>query len=133
MTQKREKTFVAGLSMGGYGAFKWALKSNRFSYAASFSGALDFSPETLLEGQIGEPAYWQGVFGAFDDPNLERHYLKTMVSESDRKTKFYAWCGYEDFLLPLMKKLLLIFELKVLTLTIIKVMVNMSGTIGTNN
>lgn len=47
--------------MGGYGAFKWALKSNRFSYAASFSGALDFSPETLLEGQLGEPAYWQGV------------------------------------------------------------------------
>ncbi|VGX12628.1 acetyl esterase [Streptococcus pyogenes] len=62
MTQKREKPFVAGLSMGGYGAFKWALKSNRFSYAASFSGALDFSPETLLEGNLGELAYWQGVF-----------------------------------------------------------------------
>lgn len=38
MTQKREKTFVAGLSMGGYGAFKWALKSNRFSYAFRFQG-----------------------------------------------------------------------------------------------
>ncbi|MDE8688217.1 alpha/beta hydrolase-fold protein, partial [Streptococcus gordonii] len=40
MSRKREKTFIAGLSMGGYGAYKIALRTNRFSYAASFSGAL---------------------------------------------------------------------------------------------
>ena len=40
MSRKREKTFIAGLSMGGYGAYKIALKTNRFSYAASFSGAV---------------------------------------------------------------------------------------------
>lgn len=38
----REDTFVAGLSMGGYGAFKWALRQpERFGAAASLSGALD--------------------------------------------------------------------------------------------
>ena len=42
MTSKREKTFIAGLSMGGYGCFKLALATNRFSHAASFSGALAF-------------------------------------------------------------------------------------------
>lgn len=42
MTTKREKTFIAGLSMGGYGAFKLAFLSNRFAYAGSFSGALKF-------------------------------------------------------------------------------------------
>ncbi|HHJ9671144.1 TPA: alpha/beta hydrolase [Streptococcus pyogenes] len=110
MTQKREKTFVAGLSMGGYGAFKWALKSNRFSYAASFSGALDFSPETLLEGNLGELAYWQGVFGQFEDPDLDKHYLKNMVAESDGKTKFYAWCGYEDFLFATNEKAIADFQ-----------------------
>ena len=36
MTSKREKTFIAGLSMGGYGCFKLALATNRFSHAASF-------------------------------------------------------------------------------------------------
>lgn len=36
MTSKREKTFIAGLSMGGYGSFKLALSTNRFSHAASF-------------------------------------------------------------------------------------------------
>lgn len=40
-SQSREHTFVAGLSMGGYGAFKLALRyPERFSRAASFSGAL---------------------------------------------------------------------------------------------
>ena len=42
MTSKREKTFIAGLSMGGYGSFKLALATDRFSHAASFSGALSF-------------------------------------------------------------------------------------------
>lgn len=98
MTQKREKTFIAGLSMGGYGAFKLALKTNRFSYAASFSGALvspDFALEEVLEE---EKAYWTGVFGSVEMPDIEKHFLTSMVSESDLKTKFYAWCGYEDFL-----------------------------------
>ncbi|GGK84817.1 alpha/beta hydrolase [Mangrovihabitans endophyticus] len=42
VSARREDTFVAGLSMGGYGAFKWALRQpERFAAAASLSGALD--------------------------------------------------------------------------------------------
>ena len=38
----RADTFVAGLSMGGYGALKWALRQpERFAAAATLSGALD--------------------------------------------------------------------------------------------
>ncbi|MEU4241104.1 alpha/beta hydrolase family protein [Actinoplanes sp. NPDC026619] len=40
----RSDTYVAGLSMGGYGAFKWALHDpGRFAAAASLSGALDLA------------------------------------------------------------------------------------------
>ncbi|MEV7629742.1 alpha/beta hydrolase-fold protein [Actinoplanes sp. NPDC089786] len=40
----RADTFVAGLSMGGYGALKWALRQpERFAAAASLSGALDLA------------------------------------------------------------------------------------------
>ncbi|MEU4157204.1 alpha/beta hydrolase family protein [Actinoplanes sp. NPDC026670] len=40
----REDTFVAGLSMGGYGAMKWALlEPERFAAAATLSGALDLA------------------------------------------------------------------------------------------
>src|SRR6476659_555810 len=42
VSQRREDTFVAGLSMGGYGALKWALhRPERFAAVASLSGALD--------------------------------------------------------------------------------------------
>ena len=48
LSQRRDDTFVAGLSMGGYGAVKLALNyPERYGAAASFSGCLD------LEGLIG--------------------------------------------------------------------------------
>lgn len=41
-THDRARTFVAGLSMGGYGALKWALtQPQRFAAAASLSGTTD--------------------------------------------------------------------------------------------
>ncbi|MGT2932866.1 alpha/beta hydrolase [Streptococcus catagoni] len=98
MTKKREKTFIAGLSMGGYGAFKMALKTNRFSYAASFSGALRKPDMAFDEFNAISMDYWQGIFGDLDSEAVEKHYLSTMVKESDKKTHFYVWCGYEDFL-----------------------------------
>lgn len=42
VSTERDDTFVAGLSMGGYGAFKLALRHpDRFAAAGSLSGALD--------------------------------------------------------------------------------------------
>jgi putative tributyrin esterase len=44
VSQQREDTFVAGLSMGGYGALKLALRQpERFAKAATLSGALDLA------------------------------------------------------------------------------------------
>ena len=44
ISSKREDTFIAGLSMGGYGAYKIALSHpERFAAAASFSGVLDIA------------------------------------------------------------------------------------------
>ena len=48
MSEKREDTFVAGLSMGGYGALKCALRApETYCAAASLSGAVDVSALTL--------------------------------------------------------------------------------------
>ncbi|HUZ18351.1 MAG TPA: alpha/beta hydrolase-fold protein, partial [Spirochaetia bacterium] len=42
LSAKREDTYIAGLSMGGYGAFKLALNHpERYCAAASLSGVLD--------------------------------------------------------------------------------------------
>jgi putative tributyrin esterase len=44
VSNERADTFVAGLSMGGYGAMKWALRQpERFAAAATLSGALDLA------------------------------------------------------------------------------------------
>jgi putative tributyrin esterase len=44
VSDRRADTFVAGLSMGGYGAMKWALREpHRFAAAATLSGALDLA------------------------------------------------------------------------------------------
>lgn len=96
MTQKREKTFIAGLSMGGYGAFKLAMLTNQYAYAASFSGALSFDFAT--EDVTTNKAYWEGLFGQLTDFKKSDNNLKKAVKKADKKTKYYAWCGYEDFL-----------------------------------
>lgn len=98
MTTQREKTFIAGLSMGGYGAFKLALLTNRFSYAASLSGALHFDVNQLNESGLGSIDYWQGVFGSLTPKNIQSNSLTEFTKYFDKQTKFYAWCGYEDFL-----------------------------------
>lgn len=73
------------------------MTTNRFSYAASLSGALlvDFSSPSALE--LGSSAYWKGVFGDVDDPE-NPNLLTNICRLSDKKTKFFAWCGEEDFL-----------------------------------
>lgn len=71
LSRRREDTFVAGLSMGGYGAMKWALRHpDRFAAAASLSGALDIADlqrfsehRSELMGRIFGPA----VGGTDDD------------------------------------------------------------------
>ena len=97
MSNKREKNFIAGLSMGGYGAFKLALSTNQFSYAASLSGALHFDFDHSASLELGSLAYWRGVFGDIEDP-ANPHFLSHIAKQSDKKVKLYAWCGEEDFL-----------------------------------
>lgn len=55
LSRRREDTFVAGLSMGGYGALKWALRyPERFAAAASMSGAVDVADLQRLREQRAE-------------------------------------------------------------------------------
>ena len=52
ITKKREKTFIAGLSMGGYGALKIALRNpDRFSACAGLSGCLDMSVDIKADDE----------------------------------------------------------------------------------
>jgi putative tributyrin esterase len=102
VSTRREDTFVAGLSMGGYGAFKWALREpERFAAAASLSGALDVAgmerdddrPHIveLLGRVFGRP-----LAGTGDD-------LLHLIAQSSRDNtelpRLMLRCGTEDHLL----------------------------------
>ena len=55
---------MAGLSMGGYGALKWALRQpERFAAAASLSGALDLAGLRTQRVRPEDPRLFDRVFG----------------------------------------------------------------------
>lgn len=103
LSDRREDTFVAGLSMGGYGAFKWALRRpDQFAAAASLSGALDVATlhETLLETGEGRDVL-RRVFGDTSVRGSEDDLLH-LLSTADVAglPALYQMCGTEDHLYP---------------------------------
>ncbi|WP_068619130.1 alpha/beta hydrolase [Paenibacillus tuaregi] len=93
----REDNFVAGLSMGGYGAFKLALSHpERYAAAASLSGALDI--RTIKQRM---PELYTQLFGDKDITGTGDdlfHLLERTSSTASVKPKLYQACGTEDFL-----------------------------------
>lgn len=103
MSGKREDTFVAGLSMGGYGAFKMALGApETFCAGASLSGALDVASMAYSYIYDEKPAYWNDIFGSqaeIKGSDNDLLALADRLKQSGRPLpKLYAWCGTEDFL-----------------------------------
>lgn len=94
---KREKNFIAGLSMGGYGAFRIGLGTEQFSYAASLSGVLTFNG---MEEQFEDnPEYWSGIFGTWEKfKNSDNEILALAKNRKGLRPKLYAWCGEQDAL-----------------------------------
>ncbi|MGL4696118.1 alpha/beta hydrolase [Enterococcus larvae] len=104
LSRKREKTFAAGLSMGGYGAFKLGLRQpERFAAIASLSGPLNIAArvEDLL--LIRNEAYWTGVFGPLDEFKESEHDLLFLLKEALKEQKnlpdIFLACGEQDPLL----------------------------------
>ncbi len=103
LSDKREDNFVAGMSMGGYGALKLALsKPKEFSAVASFSGSPDMIHE-LENQQIETNA--DILFHDFGRPEDARnsendllYILKNLKERNEDIPKIYQFCGDRDFL-----------------------------------
>lgn len=96
VSEKREDNFIAGLSMGGYGALKIGMKNcDTFSAAAGLSSVADIEvlktrwPEDLVNifGEDGKIP---------DDENLFK--IAEKVNENIDKPRIFMGCGTEDFL-----------------------------------
>jgi len=110
LSTKREDNFVAGLSMGGYGAFKLALEHpERYCFAGSFSGGLDMANlkrdlphEKAINEQILQEM--KDIFGDFGEEMRAAGgdivYTAANVTDPAKYPKFYQCCGTEDFVYP---------------------------------
>lgn len=99
LSDKREDNFVAGLSMGGYGAFKWALNyPDTFAAAASMSGAVDIVSRIEEAGK--EDGLFSLIYGkdTVEGTNNDLFSLIKRLSGEENRPKLYQCCGSEDFL-----------------------------------
>ena len=107
MDLRRETTFAAGLSMGGYGAWKCALSApETFSAAVSLSGALDIAGMCRDRGTLMPDAslgYWTDIFGPLEQVEGGKDDLlaeaKRLTESGKTLPRLFAWCGSEDFLI----------------------------------
>jgi putative tributyrin esterase len=101
VSQRREDTFVAGLSMGGYGALKWALRQpERFAAAASLSGALNVAGLRTGPGRPEDPRLFDRVFGDQDISGGPDDLFALLDRQHEHPPPaLYLCCGTEDHLL----------------------------------
>jgi putative tributyrin esterase len=102
LSDKREDTFAAGLSMGGYGAFKLALSCpDKYAAAASLSGAVDMASR-VKSNEIQDTTELENICGdlnSIKNSENDLFYLAKNVSAlNGPKPKLYQCCGTEDFL-----------------------------------
>jgi len=105
ISSKRENTFIAGISMGGYGAFKAALlRPDLYSAAGSFSGVLGLQYLPRIEDESMRVEFThlfgdlQRAAGGKDDPLV---WLEQAAKNPLDYPRLYASCGRQDELLPL--------------------------------
>lgn len=105
LSDKREDTFIAGLSMGGFGAIRNGLKYHEsFGYIAGLSSALKL--EQIENGSfINRVAYEESCFGDLNEAVLSDKNPKVLVKAIKDKIqqdpnlrfpKMYLVCGTED-------------------------------------
>lgn len=103
--EQRSSRAIAGLSMGGYGAFKFALKHPElFCFAASFSGAFDPAERTDespgFDWETLRPSILKS-FGPIGSDTRRQNDLWTLIESlsAEQKSKlpfFYFDCGLDD-------------------------------------
>ena len=107
ISREREDHFVAGLSMGGYGAWKLALTiPEYFSAAASLSGALDLKEiyAQTKEETLSGPFRWNEIFA--DPEKIEGSdadllcLIEKVRAQGLPVPRLYQTVGTEDFIYP---------------------------------
>jgi putative tributyrin esterase len=105
LSSDRKDNFVAGLSMGGSGAFKLALTHpERYTAAASLSGGLDVADTVRADNPRNDERKLEmlrNAFGDLDKVPGSKHDLIALAKQAAKspvKPRLYQCCGTEDFI-----------------------------------
>ncbi len=105
LSARRADNFIAGISMGGYGAFRLALsRPEHYAAAASLSGALDMSEALQVRDKPDNPAWLEkmrNIFGDLEQFAGSQHDLFALAAQAAQasvRPRLYQYCGTEDFL-----------------------------------
>ena len=103
LSEKKEDTFICGLSMGGYGALRNGLKySDTFGYIAALSAAdlIDIPDDTL---SFMEDGFLQAIFGDLEKAKKSDNSIFYLVDNNVKAKKndqnIYIACGEDDHLI----------------------------------
>lgn len=113
LSDKREDTYIGGLSMGGYGSLINGLKySDLFSRIIALSSAVEVhDPKNMPEVPEAYPfgrSYLEYIFG--DEPDLMHSekepgvLAESLVKKGKELPEIYLACGTEDDMYPANKK-----------------------------
>ena len=101
ISARREDNFIAGLSMGGYGAFKLAmLRPDIYAAAVSLSGSLDMVPfaESFAEEYLHREmeTVFGGVRAIAGTDNDLFHLAAQLAAAEGPKPRLFQACGTAD-------------------------------------
>ena len=102
LSDKREDTFIAGFSMGGYGAIRNGLK-----YHENFSKIGMISPALITDDIVNyaddnnvlrSRPYYESIFGNLDEIAGSDKDPKYLIDNCPDMPDIYMACGFDDFL-----------------------------------
>lgn len=101
LSDRREDTFIAGLSMGGYGAIRNGLKyHDTFGYIAGLSSAIHIlEPGTQHMNIAMEESCFGPLEEAVHTDRNPRVLIEQLAASGTEKPKIYMACGTEDGLI----------------------------------
>lgn len=98
LSDKREDTFIAGLSMGGYGALRNGIVySDTFGYVAGLSSAVHLFDNLSEDANIGLFDNLEAASKTNQNPTVA---VEEMLEQKRSIPKFYLACGRQDGLMP---------------------------------
>ena len=101
LSPRQEDNFVGGLSMGGYGAFKWAFTyPDTFSHVINFSGGVDIRPRIEFYKFHLDPRQMEQVFGPLDQVPDGPHDVFRLIRDVKKSghplPRIFSCSGTED-------------------------------------